>query len=168
MSMELVEALIFYTFAGLALVSALVMVSQKNPLYSAFALIVTICSLSAIFGLLGSPFIAALQIVVYAGAIMVLFLFVLMLLRVGREGAETNGGGRTLKVVAIGLGLLLVSQVGAVVAGTRLGAAPSFDASTRSMARVLFSPQYVYVFEATSVLIVSALVGAIVLARKDS
>jgi NADH-quinone oxidoreductase subunit J len=168
MSVEILEAGLFYLFAAVALVSALVMVSQRNPLYSAFALIVTICSLSAIFGLLGSPFIAALQIVVYAGAIMVLFLFVLMLLRVGREELEPGSSRPTLKVVAIGLGALLFAQIGAVVAGTRMGAAPSFDASTRSMARVLFSPQYVYVFEATSVLIVGALVGAIVLARKES
>jgi NADH-quinone oxidoreductase subunit J len=159
------DAILFYVFAALCLVSALVMVGQRNPLYSAFALIVTICSLSAIFGLLGSPFIAALQIVVYAGAIMVLFLFVLMLLRVGREQAEP-GGSQRLKVFAVGLGAVLLAQVGAVVAGTGLTAAPDFDASTRSMARVLFSPQYVYVFEATSVLIVGALVGAVVLARK--
>jgi NADH-quinone oxidoreductase subunit J len=169
MSLPLFEAILFYTLAGLCLVSALVVVAQRNPLYSAFALIVTICSLSAIFGLLGSPFIAALQVVVYAGAIMVLFLFVLMLLRVGREEPAAGGDSRRmLKVMAIGLGALLMAQVGAVLAGTRIASAPHFDASTRSMARVLFSPQYVYVFEATSVLIVGALVGAIVLARKDS
>jgi NADH-quinone oxidoreductase subunit J len=167
MSMELFEAILFYVFAGLCLGSALVVVGQRNPLYSAFALIVTICSLSAIFGLLGSPFIAVLQIVVYAGAIMVLFLFVLMLLRVVPEPAERPGGQRVLKVVALGLGALLLAQVGAVVAGTRFTAAPHFDASTRSMARVLFSPQYVFVFEATSILIVGALVGAVVLARKE-
>jgi NADH-quinone oxidoreductase subunit J len=166
MTVPLFEAILIYIFAGLCLVSALVVVGQRNPLYSAFGLIVTICSLSAIFGLLGSPFIAALQIVVYAGAIMVLFLFVLMLLRVGRE-QEEPGGQRVLKVVAIGLGALLVAQVGAVLAGTHLQPPAHFDASSRSMAHVLFSPQYVYVFEATSVLIVGALVGAVVLARKE-
>lgn len=167
MTMELFEAILFYALAGVCLASALVVVGQRNPLYSAFALIVTICSLSAIFGLLGSPFIAALQVIVYAGAIMVLFLFVLMLLRVGREDVEPPGQQRVLKIVAVGLGALLLAQVGAVVAGMRLTAAPHFDASTRSMARVLFSPQYVYVFEATSILIVGALVGAVVLARKE-
>jgi NADH-quinone oxidoreductase subunit J len=167
MSVPLFEAILFYVFAGLCLVSALVVVGQRNPLYSAFALIVTICSLSAIFGLLGSPFIAALQIVVYAGAIMVLFLFVLMLLRVGREQPEPGGRQRVLKVVAVGLGALLVAQMGAVVAGTHLTPPVQFDASSHGMARVLFSPQYVYVFEATSVLIVGALVGAVVLARKE-
>ena len=168
MSVPLFEAVLFYVFAGVCIASALVMVGQRNPLYSAFALIVTICSLSAIFGLLGSPFIAALQIVVYAGAIMVLFLFVLMLLRVGREEDEPGGSQRVLKVVAIGLGALLMAQLGAVVAGAHPPVAPGFDASTRSMARILFSPQYVYVFEATSILIVGALVGAVVLARKEA
>jgi NADH-quinone oxidoreductase subunit J len=157
---------LFYLFAAISLASAVLVVAQRNPLYSAFGLIVTLCSLSAIFGLLGSPFIAALQIVVYAGAIMVLFLFVLMLLRVQRE-EQRPAEGRVLKVVAVGLGLLLAAQVGAVVAGLRLPENRPFDASTRTMARELFSPRFVYVFEATSILIVGALVGAVVLARKE-
>ena len=82
MSIALFQAILFYVFGALALGAALVMVAQRNPTYSAFALIVTLVSLSAVFGLLGSPFIAALRIIVYAGAIMVLFLFVLMLLNV--------------------------------------------------------------------------------------
>ena len=157
---------LFYAAALLAVVSALVVIGQKNPIYSAFALIVTLCSLSVIFALLGSPFIAALQVIVYAGAIMVLFLFVLMLLRVQRE-ERAPGEGRVLRIVAIGLGLLLAAQVGAVVAGLRLPENRPFDASTRSMARELFAPRFVYVFEATSILIVGALVGAVVLARKE-
>jgi NADH-quinone oxidoreductase subunit J len=169
MTPELLQQLelgFFYFFAAVCLGSALVVVGQRNPLHSAFALIVTLCSLSAIFGLLGSPFIAALQVVVYAGAIMVLFLFVLMLLRVQREEHEA-GQGKILKIVAIGLGLLMAAQVGAVVAGLRLPADRPFDASSRSMARELFTPRFVYVFEATSILIVGALVGAVVLARKE-
>jgi NADH-quinone oxidoreductase subunit J len=164
--LQQVELGFFYLFAVLCLGSALLVVAQRNPLYSAFGLIVTICSLSAIFGLLGSPFIAALQVVVYAGAIMVLFLFVLMLLRVQRE-EPAPGEGKVLKIVALGLGLLLAAQVGAVVAGLRLPADRPFDASSRSMARELFTPRFVYVFEATSILIVGALVGAVVLARKE-
>jgi len=85
------DAILFYVFAAAALGSALVVVGQRHPTYSAFALIVTLCSLSVVFGLLGSPFIAVLQVVVYAGAIMVLFLFVLMLLRV--TTAPPAGGG---------------------------------------------------------------------------
>jgi NADH-quinone oxidoreductase subunit J len=161
------DAILFYVFAALALGSALVMVGQRNPFYSAFALIVTLCSLSAIFGLLGSPFIAVLQVVVYAGAIMVLFLFVLMLLNVKRE-ERAEGESRALKAVAVGLGAVLALQVGAVVARAgRPSWAASFDASTPKVAQVLFSPHYLYAFEATSVLILAALVGAVVLAKRD-
>ena len=161
------EAILFYVAAATALVSAVIVVAQRNPVYSAFSLIVTLCSLSAIYGLLGSPFIAILQIVVYAGAIMVLFLFVLMLLNV-RPEVQTPGSSRLLKVAAIALGLLLAAQAGYVIADKApAGIAAGFDASTRPVARLLFTPQYVYVFEATSVLILSALVGAIALARKE-
>jgi NADH-quinone oxidoreductase subunit J len=162
------EAVLFYLLAAVSLVSAVAMVSQRNPVYSAFALIVTMCSLSGIFALLGSPFIAILQVIVYAGAIMVLFLFTLMLLNVKSEEKDPHEG-RTLKVVGILLGFLLVAQVGtalyrAVPAG-RL--AEGFDASTVPVARILFSPQYLYVFEATSVLLLAAMVGAIALSKRD-
>jgi NADH-quinone oxidoreductase subunit J len=164
--MDALPSAIFYAFGGLALVSALVVVGQRNPIYSAFALIVTLGSLSVVFALLGSPFIAVLQIVVYAGAIMVLFLFVLMLLRVQSE--DRPGSGRALRGAALGLVALLVLQVGAVLlaAGVRPGD-PGFDASTRDVARQLFSAPFLYAFEATSVLILSALVGAVLLAKKE-
>jgi NADH-quinone oxidoreductase subunit J len=157
--------ILFYVFAALAVVSALVVVGQRNPIYSAFGLIGTLCALSAIFGLLGSPFIAALQVVVYAGAIMVLFLFVLMLL--GVKG-EDRGSGRTLKVVAGALAAALALQMAAVLTGAPLPQAAAVDASTRAVAHVLFSAPYLYAFEATSILILAALVGSIVLARRDS
>jgi NADH-quinone oxidoreductase subunit J len=161
------DAILFYLFAGLAVASALLVIVQRNPIYSAFALIVTLCSVSFIFGLLGSPFIAALQVIVYAGAIMVLFLFVLMLLNVKREDEAPARGGRTLRGVAIALVTLLVLQAGAVLVRVEPGPAGAFDASTRRMAQILFSPHYLYVFEATSILILAALVGAVVLARKE-
>jgi NADH-quinone oxidoreductase subunit J len=161
------DMVLFYVFAALAMGSAIVVVAQPNPLYSAFALIVTLCSLSAVFGLLGSPFIAALQVVVYAGAIMVLFLFVLMLLNVKREEPGRGAGG-AFKAVAGVLVALLTLQVARVLVMAKIGvAAPAFDASTERMARVLFAPSYLYVFEATSVLILAALVGAVALAKKD-
>jgi NADH-quinone oxidoreductase subunit J len=164
------DAVLFYVFGALALTSAVVVVAQRNPMYSAFALIVTLVSLSAVFGLLGSTFIAVIQVVVYAGAIMVLFLFVLMLLNVKAEDRAEARGGRTLKVVGLGLGALLAAQMGVVLA--RAGRDPSalaagFDASSRRVAQVLFSVQYAYAFEATSILILAALVGAVALAGKD-
>jgi NADH-quinone oxidoreductase subunit J len=161
------DQVLFYAAAALALASALVVIGQKNPIYSAFALIVTLCSLSVIFGLLGSPFIAALQVIVYAGAIMVLFLFVLMLLNVKREQDAPGRGGRALGAIAVALVLLLVVQAGGVLLRAAQAPAPRFDASTRRMAEILFSPHFLYVFEATSVLILAALVGAIALAKRD-
>ena len=159
---------LFYAAALLAVVSALVVIGQKNPIYSAFALIVTLCSLSVIFALLGSPFIAALQVIVYAGAIMVLFLFVLMLLNVKREEDVPGRGGRTLAGVAVVLVALLTGQAGFVLWNTTLAPAAAFDASTRRMSQILFSPHFLYVFEATSILILAALVGAVALAKKDA
>jgi NADH-quinone oxidoreductase subunit J len=159
---------LFYAAALLAVVSALVVIGQKNPIYSAFALIVTLCSLSVIFALLGSPFIAALQVIVYAGAIMVLFLFVLMLLNVKREEDVPGRGGRTLASIAVVLVALLTGQAGFVLWNTTLAPAAAFDASTRRMSQILFSPHFLYVFEATSILILAALVGAVALAKKDA
>jgi NADH-quinone oxidoreductase subunit J len=161
------DAIVFYAFAAIAVLSAIVVVAQRNPITSAFALIVTLCSMAVIFGLLGSPFIAVLQVIVYAGAIMVLFLFVLMLLNVKSEEDSPVRGGRTLRGVALALVTLLVLQAGAVLVRGERAAAPAFDASTRRMAEILFSPHFLYVFEATSILILAALVGAVALAKKE-
>ena len=166
MSLALFHAILFYMFGAVAVVAALVVVAQRNPTYSAFGLIVTLVSLAGLFGLLGSPFIAALQIVVYAGAIMVLFLFVLMLLNVKTE-VRASGQGRVFKLVAIALGALLVGEIGAVLSAFRTPLAPAFDASARQVAHLLFDPKYLYVFEATSILILASLVGAIALAKRD-
>jgi NADH-quinone oxidoreductase subunit J len=156
--------ILFYAFAALAVLSAMVVIGQRNPVYSAFGLIVTLCALSGIFALLGSPFIAALQVVVYAGAIMVLFVFVLMLL--GAK-AEDRASGGTLKTAAAALAAALAAQMVVVLLGAARPPAAPFDASTRAVAHVLFSAPYLYVFEATSILILAALVGSIVLARRE-
>jgi NADH-quinone oxidoreductase subunit J len=160
------DAILFYFFAALALASALGVITQKSPIHSALFFIVTLCSLSAIYGLLGSPFIAVLQIIVYAGAIMVLFLFVLMLLNVKRE--ETGGGGGGLRNAAFLLVAILALQLGGSILRGGIAPAPlAYDASTRSVADALFGTRFLYVFEATSILILAALVGAVVLAKKD-
>jgi NADH-quinone oxidoreductase subunit J len=161
------DAILFYVSAAVAVAAAVVVIAQRNPIYSAFALIVTLCSVSVIFALLGSPFIAVLQVIVYAGAIMVLFLFVLMLLNVKREEDRPGTGGRALRGVALALVTLLVLQAGAVLSRWQPVPAADYDASTRRMAEVLFSPHFLYVFEATSILILAALVGAVALARKE-
>jgi NADH-quinone oxidoreductase subunit J len=160
------DAILYYVLAAVVVGSALVVVGQRNPIYSAFALIVTLCALSAIYGLMGSPFIAVLQIIVYAGAIMVLFLFVLMLLNVSRE--EGPRRSKSMRIAAGVLALAFVAQVGFVVTAIPLGTgAADFDASTRPMALLLFSSHFTYTFLATAILILVALVGAVVLAKKE-
>jgi NADH-quinone oxidoreductase subunit J len=158
--------ILFYVFAGVAVCAALTMVTQRNPIGSAFSLIVVLCSLSAIYGLLGSPFIAALQIVVYAGAVMVLFLFVIMLLKVRAE-EQPPGSSGLLRLAAICFVLVLLFEVASVVLRTRIQVVAEYDASTARVAQELFSPRFLYAFEATSVLILAALVGAVALAKKD-
>jgi NADH-quinone oxidoreductase subunit J len=158
------EAFLFYVFGGMTIASALAVVLQKNPMHSAFALILTFCSLAAIYGLIGAPFIAALQVIVYAGAIMVLFLFVLMLLNVRRE---LPVGGRAIKTAAVALGLLFLVQLGMALSEAEASPAAGYDASTQSFARLLFGTRFLYAFEATSILILAALVGAVLVAKKD-
>lgn len=160
------DALLFYAFAALALVAGVIVVTQRNPATSAFALVVSMCSLAVIFGLLGSPFIAALQVIVYAGAIMVLFLFVIMLLN-AKEEAHPPHERRGLKLAACALAATFLLQVGGTVLAWRPEPRADFDASTQRMAQVLFSIPYLYAFEATSILILAALVGAVALAKKD-
>jgi NADH-quinone oxidoreductase subunit J len=165
-SVALFHAIVFYGFAALALISALVVVAQRNPTYSAFAFIVTLVSLSAVFGLLGASFIAVLQVVVYAGAIMVLFLFVLMLLNVKTE-LPIPGQSVIFKMIGVALAVVLVAEVGAVLMAAPPRMAANFDASARPVATLLFDVHYLYVFEATSILILASLVGAIALAKRD-
>jgi NADH-quinone oxidoreductase subunit J len=159
--------LLFYATAALALVAGLVVIGQRSASYSAFALIVVLCCLSVIYGLLGSPFIAVLQIVVYAGAIMVLFLFVIMLLNVQRE-AHPRGERLALKLSAALLAVLVGAEIATALHRAAVPAGPvGYEASVRSVAQQLFSVHFLYVFEATSVLILAALVGAVALAKKE-
>ena len=107
------ETLLFFIFATIALISALFVVIFRNPLYSALSLVVTFFFMAGLFLLLGAELIAAVQVLVYAGAIMVLFLFVIMLLNLGRPDA----GRERLKygsLVGIGLAVLLIAEFGSV------------------------------------------------------
>jgi len=163
----LFEQILFFVAAIGALGGALGVVLLHNPFYSVLSLIAHLVSLAILFLLLRSEFLAAAQIVVYAGAIMVLFLFVLMLLNV-RPEERFAGESLRFKLTALALGAVLVAQVAMVLVNSpQRPLAAGFDASSRPVARILFSPHYLYVFEATSVLILSALVGAVALARKE-
>src|SRR5213592_4552858 len=100
--------IVFWAFAGLAVVSALCCITRRSPVASALWLVVTLFSLAALFVILDAQFIAVLQVLVYAGAIMVLFLFVIMLLNLGRAGpSDRKGALAWLVAAALGAGLLV-------------------------------------------------------------
>ena len=157
--------------------SALV-IGQRNPMYSIMLLIVSFGALSALYIQLDAPFVAMAQIIVYAGAIMVLFLFVVMLLNAPQEDAagwdrthplRRSGVGRFGALLA---GLLIVQMVWALAraSGTATAVGSRGDVaairSVRAVGRVLFT-DYMFAFEATSVLILVAMVGAVLLAARE-
>ena len=156
----------FLIFGALAIGSAISVVVQPNPLYSAISLIGVFLAFAALYITLAAPFIAAVQIIVYAGAIMVLVVFVIMLLNI-----ETEKRPRRLHFLiptAVGLAAILIAEaafifyfIGNVKIDTR-----SSVGQTASIGTGLFT-QYLLPFEVTSILILIALIGAIVLARKE-
>jgi NADH-quinone oxidoreductase subunit J len=169
------DAFFFWTLATVTVVTSLLVVGQRNPMYSVVLLIVSFGALAGLYVLLGAPFVAAIQIIIYAGAIMVLFLFVVMLLNVPTEDppagrrARLFGGAGPRRVGAL-LSLLFVVQLAWALRSIR--AAPLASRSDQPPSAVydigvkLFR-DYAFAFEATSVLILVAMVGAIILARKE-
>jgi NADH-quinone oxidoreductase subunit J len=164
--------IIFLGLAALAVVAAFNVILQRNPIYSAIGLIVVLCCLAALFLLLYAQFIAAIQIIVYAGAIMVLFVFVIMLLNVREEESKTDRQ-KYLKWLAAPLFLALLAEVFAAIrivdtapATSQLAAAPTSLGTVESIATEMFT-RYVLPFEAVSVLILMAIVGALLLARRE-
>ncbi|HEX5084852.1 MAG TPA: NADH-quinone oxidoreductase subunit J [Blastocatellia bacterium] len=164
--------ILFLGFAALAIVAAFNVILQRNPIYSAIGLIVVLCSLAALFLTLSAQFIAAMQIIVYAGAIMVLFVFVIMLLNVREEETRVDKQ-KYLKWLAAPLFLGLLAEVLAVVRYVNLPQQPLTSAAgaaqlgtVEDIANGMFT-KYVIPFEAASVLILMAIVGSMLLARKD-
>ena len=159
---------IFWAFATLAVVSAVACITRRSPVASALWLVVTLFSLAALFVLLDAQFIAVLQVLVYAGAIMVLFLFVIMLLNVGRAGPTDLKGPLGLGVGVFLAGLLLVQLLVLRRAVPTAGgpARPGLEQGMiPSVARPLFTT-YLVPFEITSILLLAAIVGAVVLAKR--
>ena len=160
----------FDVAAGLAILFACVMVVHRHPVKSVLALVVSFFALAVTFVLLSAPLIAAVQVIVYAGAILVLFLFVLMLLNVPAEVRQTPGRPihHTLSagaIVAFAAALLAaLRSYGATAAPP--SRAPSDPADLAPLARLLFS-DHLLSFEALSILLLAALVGAFALARRE-
>jgi NADH-quinone oxidoreductase subunit J len=158
---------IFFLFAATALGSAINVLVQRHVLYSALSLIVMLGSIAGLFVLLGAEMIAAVQILVYAGAIMVLFIFVIMLLNVTSE-AESRDPLWWVRLVGIPAGLFLLSMLSAAI--WQPGAANVPTAVVRGTPREIGSSlftTFVLPFEATSILILIAIVGALVLAKRQ-
>ena len=161
-------AILFYIFAVVAILAALSVVLQRTPVYSALSLIVVLCALAVVYLLLGAEFMAAIQVIVYAGAIMVLFVLVIMLLNAGRETPSE----RSRLAHWLGVPLLFVFVIEVLTMISRqfpLGGtayAPPVDAGPAAIGALLFR-NYVLPFEVTSVLILVAVLGAVVLAKKQ-
>jgi NADH-quinone oxidoreductase subunit J len=172
------ESLLFYVLSGLAVAASALVIGQRNPMYSVLMLIVSFAALAGLYITLDAPFVAMAQMIIYAGAIMVLFLFVVMLLNAPQEDAA--GWDRTHPLrrpgfarVGIVLAVLFVAELGWVLARVVSLESPvgargdgAFIGSVREMGRVLFT-QYSFAFEATSILILVAMLGAVVLARRE-
>jgi NADH-quinone oxidoreductase subunit J len=163
------ELILFTGLALVASISGLLVIMQRHALYSALFLIITMGSLAGLYILLDAHFVWAVQVLVYAGAIMVLFLFVIMLLNLPRE--ETPWAPRDLKRILSAIALSVVLMVELVVVVGRhfslgpAGPAPEGFGTTQTIGRLLFS-QFLFPFEITSIILLVAIVGAMVLAKK--
>jgi NADH-quinone oxidoreductase subunit J len=159
---------VFFVLAGLAVIGAVSLILQKHPIHSALSLIVVMIALAGLYLLLGAEFVAAVQIIVYGGAIMVLFVLVIMLLNAGVEEHTS------ISKMAGAPGLLLVVALAGLVAATIVRSTDSVLStsqagdlsSTLEISNMLFK-DFVYPFELTSFLILVAVLGAMVLAQRE-
>ena len=166
---------LFYVFAAISVLASLLVIAQRNPIYSVLLLIASFGALSGLYVLLDAPFVAVIQIIVYAGAIMVLFLFVVMLLNAPHE--ETVYDEHTHPLMRPGpkrfgtllAAVLIVELVWALTKRGESGVSPGGALtliSVNTIGQLLFT-EYAFAFEVTSVLILVAMVGAVVLAQRD-
>jgi NADH-quinone oxidoreductase subunit J len=170
----MMDLISFYIFGGLAVLASLGVVGQRNPMHSVMLLIVSFGALAGLYILLDAPFTAVTQIIIYAGAIMVLFLFVVMLLNAHTEDdlPRTAVGPRALRL-GVMLSLALVLEVAYAMSRlplTTFNSDPGTVSSISSVAKIgtqLFTT-HAFAFEVTSILILVSMVGAVVIARRES
>src|SRR5437773_2543412 len=159
---------LFFIFAGLAIACAVSMVYHKNPLYSAISLIGVFISLSCIYVTLAAPFIAAVQVLIYAGAIMVLVVFVIMLLNL--DGGQPMNRLRYLYGVGVGLGLILLVQTLFIFYAVMRAPKQAVNVDetvgkTISIGSAMYT-QYLLPVEIVGVLLLMAIIGAVILVRR--
>jgi NADH-quinone oxidoreductase subunit J len=159
---------IFLVLATLAVLGALSLIFQRHPIHSALSLIVVMIALAGLYLLMGAEFVAAVQIIVYGGAIMVLFVFVIMLLNAGEE--ERTNVSKLAGIAGIPLAVALLGFLAAAIARSNESAQAGLQsgtlANTKEISTMLFR-EFVYPFELTSFLILVAILGAIVLAQRE-
>lgn len=159
------EPILFAFFGAIAVGGALMVVTRKHPMSSALYLILTLFAVAALFALRQAHFLAAIQVIVYAGAVVVLFVFVIMLINVPEEKlpVERVTGMRLLGAVAAGL---LILETAVVARRFGMTGVPEVDhGSVRAVGRALFT-DYLLAFEVTSILLLAAVIGAIALAKR--
>ena len=173
------DLIAFYVLAAITVAGAVAVLAQRNPVYSVVAIVGSFCGLSGLYVLLEAPFVAVVQIIIYTGAILVLFLFTVMLLNASREdGAEWDRShpyyrpgptrlGAVLAVVLFGQLVWAMTRIAGNSPEMALGIGTDQPAasSVRLLGRVLFT-DYMFAFETTSILIIAAIVGAVVLAGR--
>ena len=160
--------LVFFFLAAIAVLGAISLILQRHPIHSALSLIVVMVALAGLYLLMGAEFVAAVQIIVYGGAIMVLFIFVIMLLNAGVE--ERTNMSKMAGWAGLPLAITLMGFLAAAVARStdrvQAVAQSGATAPTKVVAGLLFQ-EFVYPFELTSFLILVAIIGAIVLAQRE-
>lgn len=162
------EVAVFLLFTALALLSALVVVLHRNPIYAVMSLVVTFVSIAVLFVLLGAPFLAAIQVLVYTGAILVLFLFVIMLLNVSGEASTGLDMQKVLAAAAaVGFSTLLLVLFWGRFEGLTLRPLEQADVALKPLARALLGT-YLLPFEMVGLLLLAAVTAATVLASRGS
>ena len=172
----MLHLVLFFIFAAVCVGGAINLLAQKHPINSALSLIVVMGSLAVIYLLLGAEFVAAVQIIVYAGAVMVLFVFVIMLLNAGVEERTPHGSrvatmlGVPGLIVGLGIGVWVVTRVTGLdkigIGGPEVMNGSEVFGNPQAVGRLLFR-DYLLPFEVTSILILIAIMGAVVLARRE-
>jgi NADH-quinone oxidoreductase subunit J len=155
----------FFVIAAVAIGSALGLLLKKNPIHGALFLVVNLAAVAALYLMLGAEFLAAAQVIVYAGAIMVLFVFAIMVLIPGKE-ETTEDPRRRYRLLAVPVGAILLVELVVIVARrTPAGDVTRVRGTADTIGRVLLT-QYLLPFELTSVLLLAAMVGVLLLARR--
>ena len=159
----------FYMLSGIAILSGVLVITRKNPVHSALALILTLLCIAGLYLMLYAPFVAGVQIILYVGGIMVLFLFVIMLVNLERSEKEKQFNQQWIAgtLAALGLGALFVVIYIKGKSVFALPASPSIaeGTNTQAVGQLLYS-NYMFPFEIASLLLLVAIIGAVVMAKK--